>query len=96
MSKIFRLFLINHNRKPSSFCLLECTSHDPNVTQNEHAIAAEILNEILDDLFLFVLHFHFDIHEYASGELKILFLISSLKMSNHLAHRRTHEDDATR
>ncbi|CAF1426981.1 unnamed protein product [Rotaria magnacalcarata] len=49
--------------------LLEHTSSDLNTSQNEREAAAELLMEILDDRFLFILHFHFDIHECISGEL---------------------------
>ncbi len=54
--------------------VLECTSNDFDVTQNERdAAAAELLKEILDDRFLFILHFHFVIDECISGELEFVF-----------------------
>ncbi|CAF2059013.1 unnamed protein product [Rotaria magnacalcarata] len=63
---------IMNNMKPGNQALLaflEHTSYDLDVTQSERNTAAELLMEILDDRFLFVLHFHFDLHECVSGEL---------------------------
>ena len=55
--------------------LLEHTSNDLDLSQYERDTAAELLREILDDRFLFVLHFHFDLHECISGELALLFCV---------------------
>ena len=55
--------------------LLERTAHDGKATQNERDAAANLLSEILDDRFLFILHFHFDVHECVSGELKFVYFI---------------------
>ncbi|CAM4903492.1 unnamed protein product [Rotaria socialis] len=63
---------IMNNMKPGNQALLaflEHTSYDLDVTKSERNNAAELLMEILDDRFLFVLHFHFDLHECVSGEL---------------------------
>jgi hypothetical protein len=53
--------------------LLEHTSNDLDVIQNECNAANELLMEILNDRFLFILHFHFDLHECISGEFKLDF-----------------------
>ncbi|CAF5012421.1 unnamed protein product, partial [Rotaria sp. Silwood1] len=63
---------IINNMKPGNQALLgllEHTSSDSNVTRNERDAAAKLLMEILDDRFLFLLHFHFALHECISGEL---------------------------
>lgn len=53
--------------------LLELTSNDLDVTQNERNAENELLMELLNDRFLFILHFHFDLHECISDELKLDF-----------------------
>ena len=55
--------------------LLEHTSNDLDLSQYERDTAAELLMEILDDQFLFVLYFHFDLHECISGVLALVFCV---------------------
>ncbi|CAM2726503.1 unnamed protein product [Rotaria socialis] len=51
------------DRNQALLALLDFTSNDSYVTQNRCDSAAELLMEILDDRFLFILHFRFDLHE---------------------------------
>ena len=52
--------------------ILEHTSNDLNATKNERDTASELLMEILDDRFLFLLHFHADLHECISSECRLV------------------------
>jgi hypothetical protein len=63
--------------------VLEYTASDANVSKNERDAAAEMLAEILDDRFLFILHFHFDLHECISGEIKLHYFSRFLKTVSH-------------
>ncbi len=75
--------------------MLETTVNDVNVMRNERAAAAELLEAVLDDRFLFVLHFHFDLHECVSGKINLPYYFSRYsKICQPFFYRRTHENDA--
>jgi hypothetical protein len=60
--------------------ILAHTLKDSDVTKNERDAASELLMEILDDQFLFILHFHSDLHECILGECR---LASSSSATSH-------------
>jgi hypothetical protein len=51
---------------------LEEIKFDKNLTHDDREAAAELLCSTLDNEFLFILHFHYDLHECVLGE--IIFL----------------------
>ncbi|CAF0838331.1 unnamed protein product [Rotaria sordida] len=52
---------------------LQESKFDKSLTNNDRQAAADLLTSILDDEFLFMIHFHYDLHECVLGDLtKIL------------------------
>jgi hypothetical protein len=45
-----------------------------NSSSDDRETATELLNAILDDNFLFMLHFHFDLHECILGKIILLLI----------------------
>ncbi|CAF0982909.1 unnamed protein product [Rotaria sp. Silwood1] len=62
-----------------------------NLTNDDHETAADLLSSILNDDFLFMLHFHYDLHECILGELTKLLQnddLSYLTLMNVLNEKR--------
>jgi hypothetical protein len=57
-------------------CLQEATLNS-NISNADRENAKHLLNSILDDEFLFLIHMHHDLHESVLGEFVCILCISS-------------------
>ncbi|CAF3493419.1 unnamed protein product [Rotaria socialis] len=51
------------------FATLQETKFDKKLSKTDRETASDLMSSILDDEFLFMLHFNYDLHECVLGEL---------------------------
>jgi hypothetical protein len=70
------MFIFSILANQALLATLEEIKFGKNIANDDREAAAELLSSVLYDDFLFMLHFHYDLHECVLGKITLFFSIT--------------------